>query len=198
MKIHKIIFWFVLMTLTNLIGGCSVKSDKILNQNDTDKMQVKSIAVLPISNVSTDNRGKDFFRLRLLEELYFKGYPKISLEEIDKVLNSSPDHVPNTSDDAVRKTVKNTFGADAIMNCSLSEERKQKVFYAPIKINAACELICTDSGTVIWKERSESIKRNFDFTHEGLDRKSHEEYEAVIDEVVSEIIKTLPDGPNFQ
>ena len=189
MKIHEIIFCFVLITLANLIGGCSMKSDKILNQTDADKTQVKIIAVLPILNASTDNRAPDLFRSRLLEELYFKGYSKISLEEIDKVLNSSPDHIFKASDDAVRMAIKKTFGADAIMNCSLNEERKQKVFYAPIKINAACELIRTDTGTIIWKERSESIRRNFDFTHEGLDRKSHEEFEAVIDDVVNNIIK---------
>ena len=53
-------------------------------QTDHDKILAKVIAVLPIENKAHDDKTSQLFRLRLLEELYFKGYSKIPLETIDQ------------------------------------------------------------------------------------------------------------------
>jgi len=85
------------------------------------------------------------------------------------------------------------------MYCTLTEENKsKKIFYSPITIAVRCELRSTQTGEVLWNTECKSTSRNFDLTHKGLERKYKETYEAVIEEVVNKVIKTLPDGPNLR
>ena len=194
MKIIKFNILFIVIIL--FISGCFGKTQKMMNQNDNDKIKAKTIAVMPVENKSADNKAAQLLRFRLLEELYFKGYSKLSLEMIDKKMNINPNK-KNASAIAPRK-LKDAVGADAGLYCTLTEDNRSKLFYAPFKIAVRCELRSTDTGEVLWNAQSESIKRNFDFTHKGLEKKSQEDFEAVIDEVVNNIIKTLPDGPNLR
>ncbi|MFA5322435.1 MAG: GNA1162 family protein [Smithella sp.] len=182
----------LLIVIISITIGCLGKPQKILNQNENDKIQAKMIAVLPVENKSSDGKAAQLLRSRLLEELYFKGYSKIPLETIDEKLKAL-----NTSTVPPQK-LKDTLGADAGMYCSLTEDNQSKIFYAPIKIAVRCELRSADTGNVLWESHSESIKRNFDFTNKGLEKKSREDFETVIDEVVNKVIKTLPDGPNLR
>jgi len=96
------------------------------------------------------------------------------------------------------QALKDLVGADAGMYCTLTKDNKSKIFYAPIKISVRCELRSTETGEIVWNDQSESTERNFDFTNKGLEKKSHEFLENVIDEVVNKIMKTLPDGPNLR
>jgi hypothetical protein len=192
-------FNLILIVIISIISGCFGKSQKIVAQNDTDKINPKVVAIMPVENQGADAKAAQLLRFRLLEELYFKGYSKIPLEKIDKSLESlhlTQDKKNNSP--VIRQTLKDTFGADAGMYCILKEDNKPKIFYAPMEIYVSCELQSTQTGEVIWKAQAESVRRNFDFTNKGLEKKSHEEFEAVIDEVVSKIIKTLPDGPTLR
>ena len=83
----------------------------MMNQNDNDKIKAKTIAVMPVENKSADNKAAQLLRFRLLEELYFKGYSKLSLEMIDKKMNINPNK-KNASAIAPRK-LKDAVGADA-------------------------------------------------------------------------------------
>ncbi|MCE5211707.1 MAG: DUF799 family lipoprotein [Deltaproteobacteria bacterium] len=184
-----------LMVILSMMMGCAAKSQNITNQNEKDKIQAKIIAVLPIESKSSNDKAVQLLRSRLLEELYFKGYPKIPLETVDAKLESL--HVKKVYAVPPQK-LKEILGADAGMYCSLTEDNKSKIFYAPIKIAVRCELRSTETGDVLWKSQSESVRRNFDFTNKGLEKKSRQDFEAVIDEVVNKVIKTLPDGPNLR
>ena len=84
------------------------------------------------------------------------------------------------------------------MYCTLTRYNKSTIFYVPIKIYLRCELRSAQTGEIIWHAQSESTERNFDFTSKGLEKKSHEYLEIVIDEVVTNILKTLQDGPNLR
>lgn len=182
-----------------LMNGCFLKSEKISQQQENNAIRANIIAVLPIGHHESEEKAAELFRSRLLEELYFKGYPKVNFEDIDALLASGGEiegNIPSSVD--IRLRLTQALGADAFMYCSLSEDKKTKIFYAPIKINVACELVSTGTGDSIWKEQTHATKRSFDLTQKGLERKSYEDFEPVIDEVVSSIIKTLPDGPNFQ
>jgi hypothetical protein len=122
------------------------------------------------------------------------------LDLIDKKLESL--YVNRTQENTATVTpqeLKDLVGADAGMYCKLMEDSKQeKLFYAPITIAIHCELRSAQTGEVLWNAQGESTSRNFDFTHKGLERKSHEALEAVIEEVVNKVMKTLPDGPNLR
>jgi hypothetical protein len=182
-----------------IISGCFGNSRNVLTENGNDKINIKSIAVLPVANKDADSKVAQLLRLKVFDEIYFKGYSKIPLKEIDNKLKSL-----YVKSDKEKKSVilpqslKDALDADAGMYCTLTENNKSKIFYTPVKVSVICELRSSDNGDVIWKASSESTRRNFDFTDKRLERKLREDLEALIDEVVDEIIKTLPDGPNLR
>lgn len=186
------------MVTFSILYGCSGKSPQIVKDNH-DKIQVKIIAVLPVESKNLNDQTSRLFRARLSEELYFKGYSKMPLEMIDKKLETLLTNENKKSISPVpSQALKDLVGADAGMYCTLTKDNKSKIFYAPIKISVRCELRSTETGEIVWNDQSESTERNFDFTNKGLEKKSHEFLENVIDEVVNKIMKTLPDGPNLR
>jgi len=182
-----------------IISGCSAKTPYTLKPN-YDQNPAKIIAVLPIENKTLDSKTSQLLRSKLFEELYFKGYPKLPLDIIDnKLAPLYADRAPKSAATIAPKTLKDLLGADAGLYCTLMEDNKsEKLFYAPITIAIRCELRSAQTGEVLWNAQGESTSRNFDFTHNGLERKSHEVLETVIDEVVNKVMKTLPDGPNLR
>ncbi|MBN1364129.1 MAG: DUF799 family lipoprotein [Syntrophaceae bacterium] len=197
MKIFKINI--LLIIVITIISGCFGNSQNVVKQNDNDKINVGTIAILPIENKDGDIKAAQLFRSKLFEEIYFKGYSKIPLEEIDNKLESLYAASDRGKTKAVSpETLKDAFGADAGMYCTLTENKKSKVFYEYVKISATCELRSTDNGEALWKAQSESIERNFDFTNKRLEKKVSEGLDSVMDDVVNEIIETLPEGPNLR
>jgi hypothetical protein len=195
MKIYRYNLLWILMFF--MICGCWGHSPQT-GGDDHDKIKAKIIAVMPVENKNPDGNTSRLFRLRLLEELYFKGYSKLSLETIDKKLESLKiDGDNKNASAAAPQKLKDLLGADAGLYCTLTENSKSKILYTPITISARCELKSAQTGEVLWHAQSESTERNFDFT-KGAEKASHENLEIVIDEVVSNILKTLPDGPNLR
>lgn len=194
----RLTFNFLIITLILIVMGCSRNSQTILNKNVNEIMTAKTIAVLPIESKNSENKAAKLLRSRLFEEIYFKGYPKISLEEMDTKLKSL---LANPEKDRTSSVspgeLKDAVGADAGMYCSMTENYKTRLFYSPIKITVVCELRSTESGNVIWNAKSESTRKNFDFTDKRLRKKISEDFESLIDDVVNDMIKTLPDGPNL-
>jgi hypothetical protein len=196
MKIYKFNLLFIVMFL--IICGCWGHSPQIGN-DDQNKIQAKIIAVLPVENKGHDGKTPQLFRSRLLEELYFKGYSKIPLETIDKKLESLNINEGNKSTSVIApQKLKDLLGADAGLYCTLTQYNQSKIFYTPITISVRCELRSAQTGEIIWHAQSESTERNFDFTSKGLEKKSYEYLEIVIDEVVTNMLKTLQDGPNLR
>jgi hypothetical protein len=190
---------YLLIVMSLMISGCSAKTQYTLNPN-YDQNPAKIIAVLPIENKTLDGKTSQLLRSKLFEELYFKGYPKLPLDIIDKKLASLYANGAKESAATIApQALKDLVGADAGLYCTLMEGNKsEKLFYVPITIAIRCELRSTQTGEVLWNAQGEYTSRNFDFTHNGLERKSHEVLETVIDEVVNKVMKTLPDGPNLR
>ena len=72
MKIFK--FKFLLIIVILIINGCINNSQKVLTQNENNKINVKTITVLPVINKTSDNKAAQLLRYKLIEEIYFKGY----------------------------------------------------------------------------------------------------------------------------
>ena len=199
MKIYNF-HLYLLIFISLIISGCSAKTPPYTLKPNYDQNPAKIIAVLPIENKTLDGKTSQLLRSKLFEELYFKGYPKLPLDIIDKKLASL--YANGTKDNPatiIPQALKDLVGADAGLYCTLMEGNKsEKLFYAPITIAIRCELRSTQTGEVLWNAQGESTSRNFDFTHNGLERKSHEVLETVIDEVINKVMKTLPDGPNLR
>lgn len=200
MKIFKIYLYIIIIgSLT--ISGCSTNSPYGLKP-DYDQNSAKIIALLPVENKTLDDKTSQLFRSRLFEELYFKGYSKLPLDVIDKKLEYLYLEKKSKKSAAIiidPQLLKDLVGADAGMYCTLNEENEsKKIFYSSRTIAVRCELRSTQTGEVLWNAEGKSTSRNFDLTHKGLERKSIETYETVIEEVVNKVIKTLPDGPNLR
>jgi hypothetical protein len=197
-KIHL----YLLIVISLIIIGCSAKTSPYALKPNYDQNPAKIIAVLPVENKTVDDNGKtsQLLRNRLFEELYFKGYPQLPLDLIDKKRESLNTNGAKGSAVAVApQALKDLVGADAGLYCTIMEGHKpEKLFYSSVTIAILCELRSAQTGQIIWEAQGESTSRNFDFTHKGLERKSHEILETVIEEVVTKVMKTLPDGPKLR
>lgn len=197
MKISKCNILPLLIVL--MVGGCFSHSQKMPNPYDPTKINANTIAVLSVDHQGTDDKAAQLLRTRISEEIYFKGYSRIPLEEMDKKLTTSTIESDKEKKSLIApEMLKNLVGADAGMYCTLTESHSSRFFYSLVKLSVVCELRNTDSGDVTWKATSESMGRNFDLTRKRLERKKREIYEVLIDEIVQKIIKTLPDGPNLR
>ena len=179
-----------------LVTGCSSKSPAVKN---SEKNVTKVIAVLPVDNKSPDSKAPQLMRVKILDELYFKGYTKLPLELIDKKLelmyNSEK---KNEADIIAPHVIKELVGADAAMYCTITESnRKASFIYAPVTVAAHCELRSTQTGEVLWNAQYKATSRNFDLSGKRLEMKSYEAFETLIEEVVNKVLQTLPAGPNF-
>ncbi len=192
------IYFLIIMSI--MISGCSAKLPNVMNPN-YDQNPTRIIALLPVEKKTVDDdKTSQLLRARLFEELYYKGYPKLPLDQIDKELE--PLYAKGAKGNATNvapQALKDLVGADAGLYCAIVEGvGPEKLFYTPITIAIRCELRSARTGEIIWNAQGESTSRNFDLTHNGMDRKFHEVLENVIDEVVTKVLKTLPDGPNLR
>lgn len=187
---------FIPVIISALIAGCASNSQQVLSAEPA-KNNTKVIAVLPVDNKTTDVKAPLLLRSRVLDELYFKGYNKLSLEEIDRKLE--PIYKSETKGIVAPQVLKELVGADAVMYCTLTEgKRSISMFYAPITVAARCELRSAQTGEVLWNSQYKSTSRNFDFTNKRLEMKSYEAFETLIEEVVNKVMETLPEGPNLK
>lgn len=194
---YKLILSVILGTI--LFIGCASKSQDIVKK-DSEKTTARVIAVLPVDNKTPDFKAPQLLRLKVFDELYFKGYSKLPLEVIDQKLQLLYSGETKSRTGVVSPSViKELVGADAAMYCTLSEgKRAAGLFYVPVTVAASCELRSTQTGEVLWNAQYKSTSRNFDLPGKRLEMKSYEAFENVIEDVVNKVLETLPDGPNLK
>lgn len=182
-----------------MIAGCSSKATKKADV-DPGKNLVNIIAVLPIDNKTQDDVAPGLLRIRIIDELYFKGYSKISPDLIDRRLEElktedNKEKIYNISP----RTINELIGADGVLYSTLNKSTKDKgFFYRPLTLSLSCELRKSENGEIVWKGQYSATSRNFAFTRKGLDMKYYKAYEEVIEELVTKIMETVPYGPNLR
>lgn len=193
---HKIVL-FPLITL--VLIGCFGKSQQTL-KNNYDNFTAKIIAVLPVESKTPQNTTAVLLRSKISDEFHFKGFRTIPFNLMEQKMGSSNRDDANWTKSNIDPTVLKDFsGADAGMYCVLTEDSKSYgFFYSPITIAVSCELRSTLTGEKIWNGQSKASSRNFEFTPKRLERKTIEDYETVVDEVVKKLMETMPDGPNLR
>jgi len=198
MKICKFSLYLPVIFIL-IIAGCSSQPPYKM-KNDNDQNAAKVIAVLAVDNKTADSKTSVLLRSKILDELYFKGYTKVSSEFIDMKLEPLYGKESKGGTGIVAPQVlKELVGADAVMYCTLIESKRSVGwFYAPVSISVRCELRSTHTGEVIWNAKYKSNSRNFDITGNRLEIKSRAAFEEVMEEVVNKVMETLPDGPKLQ
>lgn len=175
------------------LAGCAAKIPHVI-VSDYDKRGTGLIAVLPVGNGIPDQKSAAMLRTKLIEELYFKGYPKIPLKVIDEKLATLPRGSGQRVDP---KAVGAMLNVDAVLYPTLKESGMGRgIFYAATAVEAEFELLSAKTGERLWHVQYRVIYRNYGFSRRQVELKSSQVYEPALQEVVNRALETLPDGPD--
>lgn len=175
------------------LAGCAGKiPHKIVP--DFNKRGTRLVAVLPIANGQEYPATASLLRAKLVEELYFKGYPRVPLQWIDERLAT----VPAKEGGAVLtpQQLGEVVKVDALLYTTLKEgPGAVSLLHSTVAIDAEFELKSTRTGETLWRTGYRTSYRSFGFTKRSLVLKASEVYETAIGELLLKVLETLPDGP---
>ncbi len=183
----------LLFLVVLFLAGCASKIPHVI-VSDYDKRETRLIAVMPVSGSLPDQKSGELLRTKLVEELYFKGYPKIPLNLIDeKLATTSPGRGEKRDPKAIGEMLK----VDAVLYPTLKEGGMGRgIVYATTTVGAEFELLSAKTGESLWGVQYRVSHRNYGFSRKELELKSSQVYESVIQEVVTRALETLPNGPD--
>ena len=174
------------------LAGCAGKIPHMLIA-DYAKKGTRLIAVMPARNMVSDAGTASVLREKLIEELYFKGYPKIPSKWIDERLAALPAGGGNLSP----KLIGEMLNVDAVLYITLKEGLTPvTLLYSPVAVDVEFELKSAKTGDSLWRVRHRAVHRNYGFSRKSLELKTWQVYESVIQEVLRRALETLPDGPD--
>lgn len=189
----KIFRLLLLLLALPVLIGCAAKIPHMII-SDFDKRGTRLIAVMPIRNSTSDPKSAEMLRAKLVEELYFKGYPRIPLRVIDEKMAVT---FVGPGEKVSPQRVGEMLKVDAVLYLTLSEGRMgSSVIYASTVAEAEFELFSAKTGESLWRVRHRAVYRNYGFTRKQLELKSSRVYEPAIQEVVTRALETLPDRPD--
>ena len=111
----------MLCVIACVISGCTSGISHTIVP-DYNQKGIRLIALAPVDNKTGDTRAAMLLREKMLETLYFKGYPRIPLSMIDEKLTAY--HGRNAGDskgDIPPEVIGKLLGVDAVMYGSLLE-----------------------------------------------------------------------------
>jgi hypothetical protein len=176
-----------------LLAGCAAKIPHVI-VSDYGKRGMRLIAVMPIINSSADPKSAEMLRSKLVEELYFKGYPKVSVKVIDEKLAAiSPGGGGKVSPQVIGEMLQ----VDAVLYPVLNESGMGRgMFYASTAVEVEFKLLSAKTGESLWRVQYRVVHRNWGFSRKQLELKSSRVYEPALQDVVNRALETLPDGPD--
>jgi hypothetical protein len=186
----------LVLLLTGLIflAGCAGKIPHKLIA-DYGKKGTRLVAVLPVRNLESDAGTASVLRVKLIEELYFKGYPKISPQLIDERLATVS--AGKGDGDLSPQLLGEMLNVDAVLYTTLKKGLTPvTLLYSPVAVDAEFELKSARTGESLWRVRYRAVHRNYGFSRKSLELKSSQVYEPVIQELLTRALETLPDGPD--
>jgi hypothetical protein len=192
--ILRFTFWGVFLSC--LLSGCGGKIPHIIIPDYASK-GIRTIAVLPVYDEAGCAEASVLIRDKVLKGLYFKGYEKVEIKNIDEKLKAVyPSKLMERTDQIPPVPVGDLLGVDAVMYITLTEcNTKTRMIYAPTSMAASFELRSARTGITLWKSSYRAVERSYDFTDRLLEMKRIIMFEVIIQEVVDKVIDTLPEGP---
>jgi hypothetical protein len=176
------------------LTGCAGKIPHMLVP-DYGKKGTRLVAVLPVRNLESDAGTASVLRVKLIEELYFKGYPKIPPQWIDERLATVP---AGGGEGALSpQLLGEMLNVDAVLYTTLKEGLTPvTLIYSPVAVDAEFEMKSARTGESLWRVRYRVVHRNYGFSRKSLELKSSQVYEPAIQELLTRALETLPDGPD--
>lgn len=188
---------FILILLTCLMSGCAKKIPHFLAP-EFDKRGIRLVAVLPVSNQSKNVEASRLFRDKVLEAIYFKGYPKIPLNVIDEKLSKIyKDYQQPTVESVPPRSVGELLGVDAVLYVSLQEcDTSFLLLSAKTSVSATFDLRSARTNDSLWSTKYGITERNFEITRERLRMQSCQVFEPAMQEILNKVMQTIPEGPD--
>jgi hypothetical protein len=184
---------FLLMSFI-FLAGCAGKIPHVLVP-DYGKKGTRLVAVLPVRNLESDAGTASVLRAKLIEELYFKGYPKVPTQWIDERLAGLP--AGGGKGELSPQLLGELLKVDAVLYTTLKEGlRPVTLIYSPEAVDAEFELKSAKTGESLWRSGYRAVYRNYGLSRKSLELKSSQVYEPAIQEVLNRALETLPDGPD--
>ncbi len=190
---------FVLaLAVLALLVGCAKKIPHDLTADYADR-RVRLVAVMPIIDKANNPEVNNLLRRRVVDALYFKGYPKIPLNVVDEKLAAFfKDAQRPTLEAMPPKDAGAVLGVDAVLYSTLEDCRTSYLFlYAPTSVAVSFQLYSVRTGERLWQTKHRINERIFDVTPSRVRMKSCQIFEPALDEIVSKAMDTLPDGPDL-
>jgi len=194
----------VLIIFCVCLSACSLRIPG-LTKNDPEPEEpasgVSLIALMPVQSSTADERTLRMLRVKLGEELRFKGYPQVATDLIDSRLSTLAEgKETDGKSTATSGQVQELLGADGgVMYCSLQEHTKSKhPFYTPVTVTLKCELRSSKTGEVVWSAQSQATSRSIDVMRSRLKMKSRGDLEEAMEKAVGKVLETLPYGPHLR
>jgi len=110
------------------VTGCFWQKPVVVDEVYAKK-GIRLIAVMPIKGKAADENMVRLMRGKILEALYFKGYPKIPLELIDEKLAKTYDKSAGRSADISPQAVKSLLNVDALFMSISKNARHRRLFF---------------------------------------------------------------------
>jgi len=187
----------ILIMLTFLMSGCAKKIPHFLAP-EYEKRGIRLVAVLPVSNMSKNVEASSLFRDKVLEAIYFKGYPKIPLNVIDEKLSKMYKDYQQPSVESVSpRSVGELLGVDAVLYVTLKEcNTSFLLLSAKTSVSATFDLRSARTNDSLWSTQYSVTERNFEITKERLRMKSCQVFEPAMQEILNQAMQTIPEGPD--
>jgi hypothetical protein len=188
---------FILILLTVLVSGCAKKIPHLLTP-EFEKRGIRLVAVLPVANQSKNMEASRLFRDKVLEAMYFKGYPKIPLNVIDEKLSKLyKDYQQPTVESVPPRSVGEVLGVDAVLYVNFQEcDTSFVLLAAKTSVAATFDLRSARTNDSLWSTKYSVTERNFEITKDRLKMKSCQVFEPAMEEILDHVMETLPLGPD--
>ncbi|MCX7634673.1 MAG: DUF799 family lipoprotein [Syntrophales bacterium] len=197
-RISALVAAIILLLSMFGLGGCGGKiPHKVVPEYE--KRGVRLIAVLPVMNKKGDPDMGKLFRERLIDGLYFKGYPKIPAAVIDEKIAAFYKNVREVSKETMPpRDLGALLGVDALLYTELLDCSTSFFYlYASLSVAAQMELVSTRTGETLWETRYGTTERNFEITPDRLKMKACQVYEPAMQGIIDRAMETIPDGPDI-
>jgi hypothetical protein len=188
--------YLAFLLVLSFVWGCAWKLPFMRKVSVEPAKIARRIAVMPVINKTADQKAAPLLREKIIEELYYKGYQRIASKVIDDKLSSlNINETGSKGGSVLPKSMVEPLGADAVLYCTLNEFKTlYKFFYAPSTVSITLELRSQKTGEILWKARSETIKRRYGITKKQLEWESIQIYELILQEALDKAMETLPDA----
>jgi TolB-like protein len=172
-----------------MVGGCATSNSSQYVRQNIDYKNIKTIAVLPLESLTTDEYAGEKIRKLVITEILSRGVDVIEPGEVTRVLIEQKIKSLGSIRMAELQNIAKTLGVEALMMGSVEAygiSRGISVTYPEVSINL--RLVEASSGNIIWSVCQTSGGPGFWTRHFGAEGISLSE---AANKVVQKAIDTL-------